>query len=64
MTQKKGDGQMDAQITLRLPAKLVRLIDVCSKRTRKNRTEYVRDTLIARIESDLQGANSRTEGSF
>lgn len=42
------------QITIRLPEELIRLIDVCSKNRNEKRTEYIRETLIAKVTEDLK----------
>lgn len=44
----------DRQISIRLPEELIRLIDVCAKNQGEKRTEYIRETLIARVEEDLK----------
>lgn len=45
---------IDRQISIRLPEELIRLIDVCAKNLGKKRTDYIRETLIARVEEDLR----------
>lgn len=50
---KKEVREKDVEMVVRLPAKLIRLIDYCSERRGKKRAEFLRETLVEKIQDEM-----------